>query len=172
MVHFCRLKISIAGADAPADCAVIATTPDGSKRQKICASWENAITGAGQVFQSAKEFRDALHKYAIAHRFHYKFVKNDSSRVTAECTDGGCAWRIHASKSHSKEFMVKKIFGTHIVNQRPSKVIVWHLRNGLLVLLRKKYVIVQTTGQEILRMISNVNMDCASTTPKLGVVKQ
>jgi hypothetical protein len=121
VVHFCRLKISIAGADALADCAVIATTPDGSKRQKICASWENAITGAGQVFQSAKEFRDALHKYAIAHRFHYKFVKNDSSRVTAECTDGGCAWRIHASKSHSKEFMVKKVFGTHTCESETIK---------------------------------------------------
>uniref|UniRef100_K3YQH6 SWIM-type domain-containing protein n=1 Tax=Setaria italica TaxID=4555 RepID=K3YQH6_SETIT len=116
-----RLKSSISDSGTPADSAIIATTPDGSKRQKICASWENAITGVGQVFEGPKEFRDALHKYAIAHRFHYRFVKNDSSRVTAECTDEGCTWRIHASKSHAKEFAIKKVFGTHTCESETIK---------------------------------------------------
>jgi hypothetical protein len=115
------LKSSISDSGTLAVSAVIATTPDGSKRQKICASWENAITGVGQVFEGPKEFRDALHKYAIAHRFHYRFVKNDSSRVTAECTDEGCAWRIHASKSHAKEFTIKKVSGTHTCESETIK---------------------------------------------------
>ncbi|CAN6230675.1 unnamed protein product [Urochloa humidicola] len=116
-----RLKSSISDSGTPANSALIATTPDGSKRQKICASWENAITGVGQVFEGPKEFRDALHKYAIAHRFHYRFVKNDSSRVTAECTDEGCTWRMHASKSHAKEFAIKKLSGTHTCESETIK---------------------------------------------------
>ncbi|XP_006646999.1 uncharacterized protein LOC102720397 [Oryza brachyantha] len=117
-----RVKTSAVVPAAPADPGVIATTPDGSKRQKICASWENAITGAGQVFEGPKEFRDALHKYAIAHRFHYRFVKNDSSRVTVECTAEGCSWRLHASKSPAKkDFMIKKVFGSHTCESETVK---------------------------------------------------
>ncbi|BAF08076.1 uncharacterized protein [Oryza sativa Japonica Group] len=117
-----RVKTSAVVPAASADHAVAATTPDGSKRQKICASWENAITGAGQVFEGPKEFRDALHKYAIAHRFHYRFVKNDSSRVTVECTAEGCPWRIHASKSPAKkDFMIKKVFGSHTCESESVK---------------------------------------------------
>ncbi|XP_022682564.1 uncharacterized protein LOC101760320 isoform X2 [Setaria italica] len=84
-----RLKSSISDSGTPADSAIIATTPDGSKRQKICASWENAITGVGQVFE--------------------------------ECTDEGCTWRIHASKSHAKEFAIKKVFGTHTCESETIK---------------------------------------------------
>ncbi|CAL5023497.1 unnamed protein product [Urochloa decumbens] len=116
-----RLKSLIPVSGTPAGSALVVATPDGSKRQKICASWENAITGVGQVFEGSKEFRDALHKYAIAHRFHYRFVKNDSSRVTAECTDEGCAWRIHASKSHAKEFAIKKVSGAHTCESETIK---------------------------------------------------
>uniref|UniRef100_A0A453NNT3 SWIM-type domain-containing protein n=1 Tax=Aegilops tauschii subsp. strangulata TaxID=200361 RepID=A0A453NNT3_AEGTS len=117
-----RVKSSVADSSAPADSAIVGTTPDGSKRQKICASWENTITGVGQVFEGPKEFRDALHKYAIAHRFHYRFVKNDSSRVTVECTDEGCPWRIHASKSSAnQEFMIKKVVGSHTCESETVK---------------------------------------------------
>lgn len=109
-------------SSTPADSAITGTTPDGSKRQKICASWENAITGVGQVFEGPKEFRDALHKYAIAHRFHYRFIKNDSSRVTVECTDDVCPWRMHASKSPAKkEFMIKKVVGSHTCESETVK---------------------------------------------------
>ncbi|KAL5211746.1 hypothetical protein ABZP36_022593 [Zizania latifolia] len=117
-----RIKTYVTDPAAPADSALMVITPDGSKRQKISASWENAITGAGQVFEGPKEFRDALHKYAIAHRFHYRFVKNDSTRVTVECTDEGCPWRIHASKSPAKkEFMIKKVFGSHTCESETVK---------------------------------------------------
>ncbi|XBH77949.1 hypothetical protein VPH35_104327 [Triticum aestivum] len=122
MRYIYRVKSSVADSSTPADSAIIGTTPDGSKRQKICASWENTITGVGQVFEGPKEFRDALHKYAIAHRFHYRFVKNDSSRVTVECTDEGCPWRIHASKSSAnQEFMIKKVVGSHTCESETVK---------------------------------------------------
>uniref|UniRef100_A0ACD5ZB58 Uncharacterized protein n=1 Tax=Avena sativa TaxID=4498 RepID=A0ACD5ZB58_AVESA len=105
--------------DATAD---VPTTPDGSKRQKVCAAWKDVITGVGQVFEGPKDFRDALHKYAIAHKFHYRFIKNDASRVTAECTGEDCPWRIHASKSTAKkDFMIKKISESHTCESETVK---------------------------------------------------
>ncbi|XP_044431234.1 uncharacterized protein [Triticum aestivum] len=102
--------------------AVVPTTPDGSKRQKVCAEWKDVITGVGQVFESPKDFRDALHKYAIAHKFHYRFIKNDSTRVTAECTGEDCPWRIHASKSSANiDFMIKKMSETHTCESETVK---------------------------------------------------
>jgi len=118
-----RSKSIVPVSGAPTDAfAIVPTTQDGSKRQKVCASWKNVITGVGQVFEGPKDFRDALHKYAIAHRFHYRFIKNDSSRVTAECTGEDCPWRIHASKSSAKkEFMVKKISESHTCESETVK---------------------------------------------------
>lgn len=86
-------------------------TPDESKRPKICDNdWDSLITCVGQVFDSAGAFRAALHKYAIANSFMYKFVKNEGSRVTAKCTDDECPWMIRASKkSSTQEFTIKKM---------------------------------------------------------------
>ncbi|CAA6666315.1 unnamed protein product [Spirodela intermedia] len=73
------------------------------------------ITGVGQVFDDVKDFRDALHKYAISKGFTYKFVKSDGIRATAECTAANCTWRIHASKSSAKQkFVVRKLNDTHL----------------------------------------------------------
>lgn len=118
-----RAKSVVADSGTPVETtAVVPTTEDGSKRQKVCATWKNVITGVGQVFEGPKDFRDALHKYAIAHRFHYRFVKNDSSRVTAECTGEDCPWRIHASKSPAKQdFMIKKISESHTCESETVK---------------------------------------------------
>ncbi|XP_052160065.1 uncharacterized protein LOC127777503 [Oryza glaberrima] len=118
-----RASIVVADSGTPVDTtAVVPTTQDGSKRQKICATWKNVITGVGQVFDGPKDFRDALHKYAIAHKFHYRFIKNDSSRVTAECTGEDCPWRIHASKSPAKkQFMIKKISESHTCESETVK---------------------------------------------------
>ncbi|CAL9178687.1 unnamed protein product [Musa hybrid cultivar] len=97
-------------------------TLDEAKRRRLCTDWNSMITGIGQVFSSPKAFRDALHKYAIANSFMYRFIKNDRSRVTAECTIEGCPWRIHASRSSAKqEFMIKKINDTHTCGKELSK---------------------------------------------------
>ncbi|WOL00644.1 hypothetical protein Cni_G09357 [Canna indica] len=92
------------------------------KRQRICNGWDSMITGVGQVFSSPKAFRDALHKYAIANSFMYRFLKNDGSRVTAICTVEDCPWRIHASRSSVKqEFIIKKINDAHTCGKELSK---------------------------------------------------
>ena len=66
------------------------------------------------MFDGIKPLRDALHKYAIANKFGYRFVKNESLRLTAECTAEGCPWRIHASRSPGmQDFVIKKWNETH-----------------------------------------------------------
>lgn len=114
---------SEADSDTPTDTTggTVATLEE-TKRQKVCTDWDNLITGVGQTFDGPTAIRDALHKYAIAKSFTYRFVKNDSRRLTAECTDEGCPWRIHASRSQSnKEFTVKKLNDSHTCGRKASK---------------------------------------------------
>ncbi|KAL6549526.1 hypothetical protein OROHE_008643 [Orobanche hederae] len=82
--------------------------------EKLVASWRDCVSGVGQDFKSVKEFREALQKYAIAHRFAYKLKKNDSNRASGICVEQGCSWSIHASwvpASHS--FRIKKFNNSH-----------------------------------------------------------
>ncbi|KAL8057364.1 hypothetical protein ABFX02_04G179850 [Erythranthe guttata] len=82
--------------------------------EKLVASWRDCITGVGQDFKSVKEFREALQKYAIAHRFVYKLKKNDSNRASGICVEEGCTWSIHASwVPASLLFRIKKLNDTH-----------------------------------------------------------
>lgn len=97
-------------------------THEDTKRQRLCANWDNAITGVGQKFESPRAFRDALHKYAIANSFMYRFIKNDGCRVTAECIADNCPWRVHASRSSGKEeLMIKKMNDAHTCGKEMSK---------------------------------------------------
>ncbi|KAL8108829.1 uncharacterized protein LOC141672190 isoform X1 [Apium graveolens] len=80
----------------------------------VAMQWQNTITGVNQRFSSFPEFRDALHKYSIAHGFTYKFKKNDSQRVSVVCKAEGCQWRIWASKVASTQLIcIKKMIGIH-----------------------------------------------------------
>ncbi|KAF5749590.1 hypothetical protein HS088_TW04G01560 [Tripterygium wilfordii] len=82
--------------------------------EKVVASWKDGITGVGQDFKSVKEFRDALQKYAIAHRFVYRLKKNDTNRASGRCIDENCSWRIHASWVPSAQvFRIKKMNESH-----------------------------------------------------------
>ncbi|KAL3529619.1 hypothetical protein ACH5RR_008941 [Cinchona calisaya] len=82
--------------------------------ENLVASWRDSITGVGQDFKSVKEFRDALQKYAIAHRFVYKLKKNDTNRASGICVADGCPWRIHASwVPESESFRIKKFDNLH-----------------------------------------------------------
>lgn len=72
-------------------------SPQSVKKQKISDDWGKLITGVDQSFESIKDFRDLLQKYAIANKFTYKFLKNDGTRVTAVCSTGDCQWKIQAS---------------------------------------------------------------------------
>ncbi|KAJ4956462.1 hypothetical protein NE237_013245 [Protea cynaroides] len=96
----------------PVSVNVFSNSKDGNNHKN--KSWENAITGVDQRFNSVHEFRDALHKYAIAHGFAYRFKKNDPNRVTVLCKAEGCPWRIHASKlSTTQLFCIKRMTPTH-----------------------------------------------------------
>ncbi|CAA0816564.1 Unknown protein [Striga hermonthica] len=84
------------------------------KHSKAAEQWQNSITGVGQRFNSVHEFREALRKYAIAHRFAFKYKKNDSHRVTVRCKADGCPWRVHASRlSTTPLICIKKMNPAH-----------------------------------------------------------
>ncbi|KAF2318119.1 hypothetical protein GH714_041468 [Hevea brasiliensis] len=53
--------------------------------EEMVASWKDGIVGVGQEFKNVVEFRDALQKYAIAHRFVYRLKKNDTNRASGVC---------------------------------------------------------------------------------------
>ncbi|KAL0376299.1 UNVERIFIED_CONTAM: hypothetical protein Scaly_0747500 [Sesamum calycinum] len=60
----------------------IETTPLGAcpfsneeKHRRAAIQWENIITGVDQRFNTFAEFREALHKYSIAHGFTYNIRK-------------------------------------------------------------------------------------------------
>ncbi|XP_043710035.1 uncharacterized protein LOC122658938 isoform X1 [Telopea speciosissima] len=92
---------------------ILSNYKDG-KNHKAPKSWEDAITGVDQRFSNVQEFRDALHKYSIAHGFAYRFKKNDPHRVTVTCKSEGCPWRIHASRlSTTQLFCIKRMTPTH-----------------------------------------------------------
>ncbi|KAJ6928489.1 hypothetical protein NC652_012564 [Populus alba x Populus x berolinensis] len=84
------------------------------KHAKGAQQWQNTITGVGQRFRSAHEFRESLRKYAIAHQFAFRYKKNDSHRVTVKCKAEGCPWRIHASRLSTTQLIcIKKMNPTH-----------------------------------------------------------
>lgn len=96
--------------------------------ENLVLSWKDYITGVGQEFKSVKEFREALQKYAIAHRFVYKLKKNDTIRARGVCAAEGCSWKIHASRdSTSQSFQIKKFNNKHTCggeswkNENPAK---------------------------------------------------
>lgn len=93
----------------------LASIPFGEDRHHRAAlQWENIITGVDQRFNSFNEFREALHKYSIAHGFAYRYKKNDSHRVSAKCKAQGCPWRVYASKLSTTQLIcIKKMNPTH-----------------------------------------------------------
>ncbi|KAL6908006.1 hypothetical protein ACP4OV_002176 [Aristida adscensionis] len=77
--------------------------------------WDDIIKGVGQEFDNVKDFRAQLCKYAIGKGFVYRFIKNETTRVTVKCAaEGGCTWRLHASESsRNKKFVIKKMTDEH-----------------------------------------------------------
>ncbi|KAA8528159.1 hypothetical protein F0562_035590 [Nyssa sinensis] len=83
-------------------------------KHTLTSSWKNIITGLGQRFESANDFRDALYKYSVAHGFLYKLKENSSKRVNVKCKAEGCPWHILTSRLSTTElFRIKKMNGTH-----------------------------------------------------------
>ncbi|XP_058181210.1 uncharacterized protein LOC131299644 [Rhododendron vialii] len=51
----------------------------------------------GMKFTNVVVFRKALKEWQVQQGYDYKFVKNESSRVTVVCKEEGCGFRVHAS---------------------------------------------------------------------------
>ncbi|KAL7170412.1 hypothetical protein ACSBR2_035342 [Camellia fascicularis] len=74
----------------------------------MSTQWATGITHVGQSFEGgAAEFRNVLRKYAVECGFRFKYLKNDSVRITTVCTmreSKGCLWSIHARVLHADKF--------------------------------------------------------------------
>ncbi|XP_044472285.1 uncharacterized protein LOC123200945 [Mangifera indica] len=102
--------------DSLADVPIFPSTVANSNLspEDTVAIWKDGIIGEGQEFSSVHEFRDALHKYAIANRFKYRLKKNEKSRASGTCSVEGCSWKIYAAWVPSEEvFKIKKMNKTH-----------------------------------------------------------
>ncbi|XP_030539957.2 uncharacterized protein LOC115747803 isoform X2 [Rhodamnia argentea] len=94
-------------------CSIPAGSSD-EQHRRAALQWENTITGIDQRFNSFSEFREALHKYSIAHGFAYRYKKNDSHRVSVKCKSEGCPWRIYASRLATTQLVcIKKMNAEH-----------------------------------------------------------
>ncbi|XP_028103471.1 uncharacterized protein LOC114302617 [Camellia sinensis] len=66
------------------------------ERVLLSASWKGIIHSVGQEFEGGvPAFRIALAKYAVECGFAVNYLKNDATRVTAECMmklSTGCKW--------------------------------------------------------------------------------
>jgi hypothetical protein len=95
---------------------------NGEHHRRAAMQWENTITGVDQRFRSFSEFREALHKFSIAHGFTYRYKKNDSHRVTVKCKSEDCPWRIYASRLATTQLVcIKKMCATHTCQGAPVK---------------------------------------------------
>ncbi|XP_039040325.1 uncharacterized protein LOC120178581, partial [Hibiscus syriacus] len=98
--------------ETPLDCMPININDE--KHLKAAEVWENTITGVDQRFNSFNEFREAVHKYSVAHGFAYRYKKNNHHRVTVKCKAQGCPWRIFASRLSTTQLIcIKKMNTTH-----------------------------------------------------------
>ncbi|KAL7162250.1 hypothetical protein ACSBR2_042683 [Camellia fascicularis] len=80
----------------------------------LSAQWAYGITHVGQCFDGgATEFREVLCKYAVERGFQFKYIKNDSVRITVMCkfaASTDCLWSVHARMLPSSEVLCIKRF--------------------------------------------------------------
>nr|XP_043608881.1 uncharacterized protein LOC122580681 [Erigeron canadensis] len=89
---------------------------------KAATQWQNAITGVEQRFSSFADFREALHRFSIAHAFRYKYKKSDDHRVSVKCKAEGCPWRIYVSRLPTTHLIrIKKMIPEHTCNGMAAK---------------------------------------------------
>ncbi|CAL5325348.1 unnamed protein product [Camellia sinensis] len=90
--------IRISGVEDQSD--LLPTYCPNRSKTFLSVQWAYGITHVGQCFDGgANEFREVLCKYAVERGFQFKYVKNDSVRITAVCKFAGqigCMWSVHA----------------------------------------------------------------------------
>lgn len=76
------------------------STSSTGEKVLLYESWKYFIKNESKKFGDVKKFRIKLVMYAVELGFMYVLVKNDRTRVTAECSEKwgkGCECRVHAS---------------------------------------------------------------------------
>ena len=93
----------------------IAATP---VPERNSSKWKDVLLGVNQTFAHVDAFKDALHKFSIAHDFEYHFSKNSFRKMYVRCKVVGCPWRINAKQvGQGGPFMrVTKFKNDHIHN--------------------------------------------------------
>ncbi|XP_040372885.1 uncharacterized protein LOC112195144 [Rosa chinensis] len=98
--------------------------------------WQGFIRHKDQKFEGGViEFREKLTKFAIETGFLFKYTRNTSSRVIAECAkrySDGCQWSIRALKNKVNGFFyIKKLDNVHtckgVLRQQKSKLLGSHV---------------------------------------------
>ncbi|XP_043714546.1 uncharacterized protein LOC122662909 [Telopea speciosissima] len=75
------------------------------------------------AFDSVDQYRTHLKNYAIQEGFEIHRLKNERTRVTIICANGGCPWRIHVSPAaDGKTFIVKSYTDRHTCSGRKTKI--------------------------------------------------
>ncbi|XP_028087434.1 uncharacterized protein LOC114288146 [Camellia sinensis] len=88
------------------------------ERVLLSASWKGIIHSVGQEFEGeVPGFRIALAKYAVECDFAVNYLKNNATRVTAECmmkSSTGCKWFVHGRVlMDSGVFFIMKLDNVH-----------------------------------------------------------
>ncbi|XP_028064024.1 uncharacterized protein LOC114267217 [Camellia sinensis] len=82
----------------------------------LSAQWAYGITHVGQCFDGGpNEFCEVLCKYAVERGFQFKYIKNDSVRITVVCKfveATGCKWSVHARMLPSNGVLCVKRFNS------------------------------------------------------------
>jgi hypothetical protein len=73
---------------------------DGDDLPTIERNKENPQFSEGTVFQTMRDFRNALTTYFILTMNDYEVIKSEPTRFTFKCTYKRCRWRMHASTMH------------------------------------------------------------------------
>ncbi|MQM22821.1 hypothetical protein Taro_055879, partial [Colocasia esculenta] len=72
------------------------------------------IHSVGQVFISKEQLQMELTNYGITRGFNWKYLKNNSIRLTVRCNVDVCPWRLHAFViCQGPEFAIKSLNNIH-----------------------------------------------------------
>ncbi|KAH7835968.1 hypothetical protein Vadar_031565 [Vaccinium darrowii] len=75
------------------------------------------------LFPNVRVFRKLLKEYHLKHGCDFKYIKNESKRVTVKCSEAedeySCKWRLHASRvGDTTTFQIKTIQGKHTCGRK------------------------------------------------------
>lgn len=62
----------------------------------------------GVSFKNAEMLQMVLRQHTIEKAFDVHFTKNDKKRITVQCADKECKWRLHVSNERHGETLVIK----------------------------------------------------------------